>query len=161
MPTEYPETNISKSFKHKLWQLAVELMNEDTSKKSTSEAECYRKLFNKDRTGLIDKLKDDLNFDIVAIAGEDKTQQQSAIDLLKILFEIEKEKDGKKFKIIDFLKHPSMQNLAFSTPHYSPKINYEESYQNSMYFENLLLKIKSYITELDVETNVINLTLVK
>ena len=145
MPTEYPETNISKSFKRKLWQLAKELMKEDTSPNSTSEAECYRKLFNKDRTGLIDKLKDDLNFDIIAIAGEDKTQQQSAIDLLKILFEMEKEK---KFKIIDFLAHPSMQNFVYVYPH-SSKIEKSKSYKNSGKILDFFSDFKEYMAQYD------------
>ena len=147
MSTE-SKTNISESFKRKLWQLSKELMKEDTSQKSTSEADCYRKLFNKDRTGLIDKLKDDLHFDMIAIIGENEAEQQSAIDLLRFLFRIEKEKDGRKFKIIDFLNHPSMQNLISDTP-YSSYIDYREGHQNSAQFLKLVEDVRSYVTDAD------------
>lgn len=146
MPTEYPETNVSESFKRKLWQLSKELMEEDTSQKSTSEAECYRKLFNKDRTGLIDKLKDNLHFDLIAIIDENEAEQQSAIDLLRFLFRIEK--DGRKFKIIDFLNHPSMQNLISDTPH-SSDVDYREGHQNSAQFLKLAEDVRSYVTDAD------------
>ena len=95
----------------------------------------YRDKFkNADQSGIIDKLKKKLDFDIEEIYGNDSKEKYDAFKLLKLLYYIEKEGVPKnrgrnakntRIQIIDILSKPRLENIQ--TP-YAARSQYGEIY---------------------------------
>lgn len=107
----------------------------ESAEHSKYEADYLRNKFkNSDKSGLIDKLKYKLGFDIEKIAGEDKAQKYDMLRLLKILYYIEKSGSPKnkndindtRIQITDILAKPSLENVYTD---YSDKSTYGEVFQ--------------------------------
>lgn len=95
----------------------------------------YRDKFkNADQSGIIDKLKKKLDFDIEGIYGNDPKQKFEAFKLLKLLYYIEKDgapknrgrsTENTKIQIIDILSKPRLENIQ--TP-YAVRSQYGKIY---------------------------------
>ncbi len=84
------------------------------------------KFTNKDGSGLVDKLKSVLGFDICGIAGTDVAERFDMFKILKLLYYIEKYGDPKskavsddyRIQITDILAKPRLSNISSEyTPH--------------------------------------------
>lgn len=132
--------------------LCHELMDEyeDSTNEVPKEESTYRhKMENSRKNGLIDKLKEDLNFDIKAIAEQSSIEKFDMLKILKLLYYIEKDGSPKyksnfekniKVQIIDILKKPKLENVPTI---YSPKSQYGKIF-SYMYNE-----IKSEVSDAD------------
>lgn len=102
------------------------------------------KFTNKDGSGLVDKLKSVLDFDIDGIAGADATERFDMFKILKLLFYIEKYGDPKtkvvsdnyRVQITDILAKPRLANVPSE---HTPHSIYGE------YFEQLYSDIKKMV----------------
>lgn len=123
--------------------LADELIKEYPS---SDDVSLYRsKLKNSDKSGIIDKLKRLLHFDVEKMARRSKQEKFAMLKLLKVLFAIEKYGDPKSKRtnsknirttIIDVLAKPRMSNIE---THYSDESEYGDI------FESLLVKIQEEV----------------
>lgn len=85
------------------------------------------KFRNSDGSGLVNKLKSVLNFDICGIAGDDRSERFDMFRILKLLFYIEKSGDPKKkavsnnyrVQITDVLAKPRLSNIPNEYTSYS------------------------------------------
>lgn len=106
------------------------------------------KFTNSDGSGLVDKLKSVLNFDIRTIAGTDNAERFNMFKVLKLLFYIEKCGDPKtkatcdnyRVQITDILAKPRLSNMISK---YTPFSVYGE------HFGKLYTSIKSVVADAD------------
>ena len=132
--------------------LCNDILNDvDTSedKKLQGKETLRAKFKNFDRSGILDKLKDNLDFDMESIAKNSKLERYNMFKILKLIYYIEKDGYPKykqvqfnnvKIQITDILAKPRLSN-----------INTEFS-KTSIYgeiFDSLFYKIKSEITDAD------------
>lgn len=104
------------------------------------------KFTNSDGSGLVDKLKSVLEFDINRIAGTDKAEIFDMFRVLKLLFYIEKNGDPKtkvisdnyRIQITDILAKPRLSNVPSE---YTPFSVY------GVYFARLYADIKSAVPD--------------
>ena len=95
------------------------------------------KFKNSDKSGVIDKLKYKLGFDIEKIAGNNKVQRYDMLRLLKVLYYIEKsgcpknklnnDASATRVQITDILAKPSLENIYTD---YSGKSTYGEVFHD-------------------------------
>lgn len=98
----------------KMSDLIAELMDEHTPYGGNYDS-FYHLLKNHDKSGLIDLLKSELEFDIEAIAGDSKAERFDMYKLLKLLFNIEKvgaPQKKKGFEDVDKIRTPFIKILA-------------------------------------------------
>lgn len=131
--------------------LYMELVNEfevSHSGEFIDEDTIRDKFTNSDGSGLVDKLKSVLNFDIRTIAGTDNAERFNMFKVLKLLFYIEKYGDPKtkatcdnyRVQITDILAKPRLSNV---TSKYTPFSVYGK------YFSKLYTSIKSVVADAD------------
>ncbi|SFS08742.1 hypothetical protein [Anaeromicropila populeti] len=135
-------------------ELCKELVNEYEEKYPNDDKwrspETLWKLFkNDDESGLIDKLKRCLHFDIEAIAEKSNAEKFDELKLLKLLYYIEKSGEPKykpldnkelKIQITDIIAKPRLENIPTS---YSEKSVY------GSIFSEMFDKVRSEITDAD------------
>lgn len=95
--------------------------NEKAGKYTAHDEGYYRDKFkNADQSGIIDKLRKKLDFDIEEIYGNDPKEKFEAFKLLKLLYYIEKDgapknrgksAENTKIQIIDILSKPRLDNI--------------------------------------------------
>lgn len=132
--------------------LCHELMNEyeNSTGLVPPGEETYRDKFkNHDESGLLDKLKKNINFDMESIAGESKSELFDMLKILKQLYYIEKSGEPKykqgyaddiRIQITDILAKPRLANIQ------------TEFSDTSVYgdvFESLFNTIKSVVDDSD------------
>ncbi|APM39953.1 hypothetical protein [Clostridium kluyveri] len=137
-------------------ELCKELVNEYEDKYPNDEnkwrnPETLWKLFkNDDESGLIDKLKRCLHFDIEAIAEKSNAEKFDELKLLKLLYYIEKSGEPKykpldnkdlKIQITDILAKPRLENIM---------TDYSEKSVYGSIFSEMFDKVRSEITDADV-----------
>lgn len=109
--------------------------NEKAGKYTAHDEGYYRDKFkNADQSGIIDKLRKKLDFDIEEIYGNDPKEKFEAFKLLKLLYYIEKDgapknrgksAENTKIQIIDILSKPRLDNIQ--TP-YAARSQYGKIY---------------------------------
>ena len=136
-------------------ELSKEIYNE--SDIPFTYADISFKLKNKQGSGLINKLKKHLDFDIEGLAEVSASERFDALKLLKALFFIEKDGSPKyvsdfapeantRVHIIDILAKPRLANI---------KTNYADGSQYGDVFEQLFDDIKSIVPDADARIIII------
>lgn len=106
-----------------LQQEMGEYMNDAEYDEKSSGDAIRRKIKSNDKSGIIDKLKENLGFDIETIAKTSKKEKFDMFRLVKRLYNIEKVGKNKKYpvlqerkiKIIDILAKPRLANIETSS----------------------------------------------
>lgn len=132
MDCPYPSNDAN--FKLTLSSLCEEIIKDCyTDEKIIIESSVRDKIKNSKKSGLIDRLKKQLNFDIEAISKGNKNEIFDEYKLLKLLYLIEhkgfsyNEKEYGKFPVIDLLSNPRLENVhtVFSVnDHYGDTYEY-------------------------------------
>lgn len=125
MDSKYNEYVILKidSLISELQQEIGEHMSVEEYDKMPSNNAIRRKIKSDDKSGIIDKLKENLGFDIETIAKTSKKEKFDMFKLVKRLYNIEKVGKDKKYpvlqerkiKIIDILAKPRLANIETSS----------------------------------------------
>lgn len=111
---------------HSLYMDLVHEFESSHSGEYIDEDTIRDKLKNSDGSGLVDKLKSVLDFDIAGIAGTDAAERFDMFKILKLLFYIEKCGDPKvrsvsddyRIQITNILAKPRLSNVPSEyTPH--------------------------------------------
>lgn len=131
---------------HSLYMDLVDEFDNSHPGKFIDEDTIRDKFTNKDGSGLVDKLKSVLDFDIDGIAGVDATERFDMFKILKLLFYIEKYGDPKtkvvsdnyRVQITDILAKPRLSNVSSE---YTPHSIYGE------YFEQLYSDIRKMVND--------------
>lgn len=129
---------------HSLYMDLVDEFENSHPGKFIDEDTIRDKFTNKDGSGLLDKLKSVLDFDIDGIAGAGATERFDMFKILKLLFYIEKYGDPKtkvvsdnyRVQITDILAKPRLANVPSE---YTPHSIYGK------YFEQLYSDIKKMV----------------
>lgn len=124
-------------------------VNTSEDKKLQGEETLRDKFKNFDKSGIMDKLKDNLNFDMESIAKNSKLELYDMFKILKLIYYIEK--DGyPKYKQVQFNNVRIQITDILAKPRLS-NINTELS-KSSIYgeiFDSLFNKIKSEVNDAD------------
>lgn len=100
-------SEFSEDYKLNIYELAKELSDEfNDDAKDMSVDGCLKKL--KGRAGIVNRLKEKLDFDIEAIAGDKKYERFKMLQILKILFKVEKTQNC---SVVKLLASPHLENM--------------------------------------------------
>ncbi|MDD2602297.1 MAG: hypothetical protein PHX91_05055 [Prevotella sp.] len=133
---------------HSLYMELVSELEDSNTEEFINEDTIRDKFTNNDGSGLVDKLKSVLDFDIRSIVGKNKSECFDMFKILKLLFYIEKYGEPKtevisknyRIQITDILAKPRLSNVPSDYTSYSV---YGE------YFNQLYADVKKAVSDAD------------
>ena len=122
-----------------IYSLCKEIAANSNHETDDTVEDIYKKFTNKDGSGVIDHLRNDLNFEV------DEYDEFQKYQFLKLMYRYEKDKseDSNAFQITKVLKRPRVENIK--SPYYRVTTLYGEN------FEKLLAELESIIGKEEAE----------
>lgn len=122
-----------------IYSLCKEIAAHSNHETGDTVEDIYKKFTNKDGSGVIDHLRNDLNFEV------DEYDEFQKYQFLKLMYRYEKDKseDSNAFQITKVLKRPRVENIK--SPYYRVTTLYGEN------FEKLLAELESIIGKEEAE----------
>lgn len=137
------DSKYDENLKISLTALCKEILDEEqVDERLVPENTIYQKFKDGHGTGLLDKLKKLLDFDMEQIARHSKKECFDMLKILKLLFHIEKEvASDDNIRITNILAKPRLANISGDV---SPSANYNDVVQN------LYDQIRSLVDDADI-----------
>lgn len=127
------ESEFSENYKLSIYELAKELSDEFNNEEDMSVDSCLKKL--KGKSGIVNRLKEKLDFDIEGIAGDNKYERFKMLQILKVLFKVERKY---KCSIVKLLSSPHLENI---------RNEYSDESKNGELYDEIYCKIMMLVSD--------------
>ena len=108
----------------------------------------YKKLTNPNGSGILDKLKNKLDFDMKKLSNGSDSETFDMLRILKLLYKLEKSRPkGNKIRITDLLAKPRLANIITTS---------SDSKGHAKIFQTLYSQIKRVVEDADFRNNTLN-----